>query len=273
MKFSKKKFDNFSDDKQKKVFLDFIRTIEMNWQNKAKRKELLFAFRECLNFPGKDELTEISGLLSKRIDLRDFLAITVALEQKLGSDLKDDDFLIFQKDEEKPDHKSIPLYLILDNLRSSFNVGSIFRIAECFGIEEILPGGYTATPENKKVQKTAMGTDKIVKWRYFEQTAEAIEFLKEKNIPIFALETTSHAKSIYDIKFPKPVALLFGNEALGISKEILHIVDDIVQIPVSGWKNSLNVGVTAGICCYEVSRQWKTINRKDAKGAKMIQKI
>ncbi|HHE38156.1 MAG TPA: TrmH family RNA methyltransferase, partial [Candidatus Cloacimonetes bacterium] len=208
------------------------------------------------NYSDNEELTKISGLINIQMDLRKFLSITVPLEHKIGSNLKDNDFLILQKDGEKPEKKKIPLYLILDNLRSSFNVGSIFRTAECFGVSEILLCGYTATPENKKVRKTAMGTDKIVKWKYFERTEKAIEFLKNRNIKIYALETTSNAKPINEIEIPKSIALIFGNEALGISKEILRLTDKIVQIPLSGWKNSLNVGVTAGICCYEVSRQW-----------------
>ena len=256
MKFSEKKFRNFSEGKQGKVLLELIRTIEINWQNKSKRKDLILEFNNYLNYSDNEELTKISGLINIQMDLRKFLSITVPLEHKFGSNLKDNDFLILQKDGEKPEKKKIPLYLILDNLRSSFNVGSIFRTAECFGVSEILLCGYTATPENKKVWKTAMGTDKIVKWKYFERTEKAIEFLKNRNIKIYALETTSNAKPINEIEIPKSIALIFGNEALGISKEILRLTDKIVQIPLSGWKNSLNVGVTAGICCYEVSRQW-----------------
>ena len=256
MKFSEKKFRNFSEEKRNKVFLDFIKTIEINWQNEVKRKELLVEFQNCLNYSENEELAKISDLINDQIDLRKFLSITVPLEHKFGSNLKDDDFLILQKDREKPDKKKIPLYLILDNLRSSFNVGSIFRTAECFGISEIFLCGYTATLENKKVRKTAMGTDKIVKWQHFEKTEEAIDFLKEKGVKIYALETTSNAKPIYETNFTKPCALIFGNEALGISKEILKMADEIVQIPISGWKNSLNVGVATGIGCYVICRQW-----------------
>jgi len=265
MKFSEKKFQNFSEVKQKKVFLDFVRTIEINWQNETKRKELLVEFQNCLNYSENEELIRISDLINDRIDLRRFLSITVPLEQKFGSNLKDDDFLIHQKDGEKTEKKKIPLYLILDNLRSSFNVGSIFRSAECFGISEIFLCGYTATPENKKVRKTAMGTDNIVKWQHFEKTEKAIDFLKEKKVTIYALETTKNAKPISKTNFTKPCALILGNEALGISKEVLLLVDEIVQIPISGWKSSLNVGVAAGICCYEICRIWEILAAKGAK--------
>ncbi|OPX28578.1 MAG: hypothetical protein B1H06_02980 [Candidatus Cloacimonas sp. 4484_143] len=173
----------------------------------------------------------------------------------MGQELTD--FEIIQSDGLRKTRTKQPLYLILDNLRSSFNVGSIFRTAECFGVKEILLCGYTATPENPKVIKTAMGTTEFVSWQHFPSTEEAIIFLKEKGVTVFALETTTKAKNIAKIIFPKSSALLLGNEALGISKEILDLADDVVSIPLNGWKNSLNVGVTAAIACYEVSRQWK----------------
>ncbi len=257
MKFSKKKFQILSANKQENVLLDFIKLIEINWQNELKREELLLEFRNCLIYSEKEEFSKMSNLLNGQIDLRRFLSITVPLEHNFGKNMKDSDFLILRKDGEKTEQMKFPLYLILDNLRSSFNVGSIFRVADCFGVTEIFLCGYTATPENTKVWKTAMGTDKIEKWKYFEKTREAIEFLMKQNIKIYALETTSNANPIYDTEFTKPCALILGNEALGISKDILRLTDEIVQIPIYGWKNSLNVGVTAGICCYEVCRQWK----------------
>ena len=252
MKYSENKFLSFNKVKQQKVILEFIRKIEQNWSDKEQRCQLLKEFSICLNFAGikvnKDFLQST---------LREFLDFAVPLERQFGKEIKDDDFLILRQDGKRKQSKQIPLYLVLDNLRSSFNVGSIFRTAECFGVSKLVLCGYTATPQNLKVQKTAMGTDKFVEWKQFPSTIQAIRTLKETNVRIYALETTSNAKNIAEIEFAKPCALILGNEALGISKEVLKIVDEIVNIPVSGWKNSLNVGVTAAICCYEVSRQWK----------------
>ena len=251
MQYSEKKFLSFNKVKQQKVLLEFIRKIEQNWSDKERRYQLLKEFSNCLNFAGikvnKDFLQST---------LREFLYFSVPLEHQFGKEIKDDDFLILKQDGERKQNKQIPLYLVLDNLRSSFNVGSIFRTAECFGVSKLFLCGYTATPQNLKVQKTAMGTDKFVKWEQFPSTTQAIKILKDKGIKIYAVETTSNAKNISEIEFTKPCALILGNEALGISKEILKMVDEIVTIPVAGWKNSLNVGVTAAICCYEVSRQW-----------------
>ncbi|MCK4653212.1 MAG: RNA methyltransferase [Candidatus Cloacimonetes bacterium] len=251
MKYSEKKFLSFSKVKQQKVLLEFIRQIERNWQDKQLRTELLNEFYKCLGYAGYKVELNLSWL-----SLREFLSFTVPLEQHLGRDLKDDDFLVLKKDGKRTERQKIPLYLVLNNLRSSFNVGSIFRTAECFGVSKIFLCGYTATPENPKVSKTSMGTEIYVDWQKFDITREVIEFLKENGVEIYAIETTSNAKNISEIEFAKPCALILGNEALGISKEVLKSVDEIVSIPVSGWKNSLNVGVTAAICCYEISRQW-----------------
>ncbi len=255
MKYSENKFLSFNKVKQQKVILEFIREIEQNWSDKEQRCHLLKEFSNYLNFAGMKANKDFL-----RSTLREFLDFAVPLEHQFGKEIRDDDFLILKQDGKRKKSKQIPLYLVLDNLRSSFNVGSIFRTAECFGVSELFLCGYTATPRNPKVCKTAMGTDKFVKWEQFSSTTQAINKLKEADMRIYALETTSNAKNISEIEFTKPCALILGNEALGISKEILKMVDEIIAIPVSGWKNSLNVGVTAAICCYEISRQWNTKN-------------
>ena len=235
--------------------MEFIREIEQNWSDEKQRYQLLEEFSSYLNFAGMK-----ANKVFLQSTLREFLDFAVPLEHQFGKEIKDNDFLIRKQDGERKQIEQIPLYLVLDNLRSSFNVGSIFRTAECFGISKLFLCGYTATPQNLKVQKTAMGTDKFVEWKQFSSTIQAIKTLKEAGMRIYALETTSNAKNISEIKFTKPCALILGNEALGILKEVLESVDEIVNIPVSGWKNSLNVGVTAAICCYEVNRQWNTKN-------------
>ncbi|RLC52756.1 MAG: TrmH family RNA methyltransferase [Candidatus Cloacimonadota bacterium] len=250
MKFSEKKFKSFTTEKQQKILIQFIQEIHNNWDDNKQRSKLIIEFSNCLDWMGIPVSINLQNST-----IREFLEFAVPLERRIGQELTD--FEIIQSDGLRKTRTKQPLYLILDNLRSSFNVGSIFRTAECFGVKEILLCGYTATPENPKVIKTAMGTTEFVSWQHFPSTEKAIIFLKEKGVTVFALETTTKAKNIAKIIFPKSSALLLGNEALGISKEILDLADDVVSIPLNGWKNSLNVGVTAAIACYEVSRQWK----------------
>jgi 23S rRNA (guanosine2251-2'-O)-methyltransferase len=251
MKYSNKKFKSFELEKQQKVLKTFIKEIHNNWQDINQRTELLKEFSNCLNWMEVPISIDL-----KNCSVREFLEFAVPLERRLGQELTDFDILM--TDGERHISPTQPLYLILDNLRSSFNVGSIFRTAECFGIQKILTCGYTANPENEKVRKTAMGTTEFVDWQHFDKTEDAINFMRNENITIFALETTSNAIDITDAVFTKPAVLILGNEALGISKEILELADEVLSIPLSGWKNSLNVGVTAAIACYEVMRQWRT---------------
>ncbi len=266
MRYTKKKFKSFSLEKQIKIFLEFIREIERNWHDETLRYELLDNFLDCIDLSEKElkvkntELHSFSEIVKKdsnikKMSLREFLNYSIPFEQRYKN-VKDNDFLVLKNDDTNISRTKIPLYLILDNLRSSFNIGSIFRTAECLGITEILLCGYSATPKNIKVQKTAMGTEKYVKWRYFEKTEDAILYLEKKNIRVFALETTTNSKSIYEVEFPPKCALILGNEALGISEKILTLADEIINIHISGWKNSLNVGICFAVVAFEIKRQW-----------------
>jgi len=252
MKFTENIFKKFTYKKQSKKLVELINKIDSNWQNKALRIELLNEFQTYLTYMNYKFNSDI--LTSSK---REFLVFAVPIEQEYGKDKKDDEFIILTNDEHQKENVKIPLYLILDDLRSAFNVGSIFRSAECFGVSHIYLCGYTPTPENIKVQKTAMGTEKHVSWSSHSSVKEVIAELKKDDFTIYALETTTNSKNISKIKFKKTTALILGNEALGISKETLELADEIVQIPLSGWKNSLNVGVCTAICCYEISKQWK----------------
>ena len=252
MKFTENIFKKFTYKKQSKKLVELINKIDSNWQNKIIRIELLNEFQTYLTYMNYKFNSDI--LTSSK---REFLTFTVPIEQEYGKDKKDDEFIILKDDEQPKEKAIIPLYLILDDLRSAFNVGSIFRSAECFGVSHIYLCGYTPTPENIKVQKTAMGTDKHVSWSSHTSVKEIVDELKQDKFAIYALETTTHSKDISKIKFKKATVLILVNEALGISKETLKLADEIIQIPLSGWKNSLNVGVCTAICCFEISRQWQ----------------
>ncbi|NQT26735.1 RNA methyltransferase [candidate division KSB1 bacterium] len=158
----------------------------------------------------------------------------------------------------------MPIHLILDNLRSAFNVGSIVRTADCVLAEKIYFCGYTAHPPHKKLEKTSLGSLPYVPWEHHEDIAETVQKLKEQNIPIIALETTNRSQSIWEFEFPLPVALVMGNEALGVSHQILELADAIVEIPMLGYKNSINVAVASGIVSYEIQRQhWERFKHLD----------
>jgi 23S rRNA (guanosine2251-2'-O)-methyltransferase len=153
-----------------------------------------------------------------------------------------------------------PLYIILDNLRSAFNVGAIFRLCDVMRVKGLFLCGYTACPPHTKLEKTSLGTVDFVPWKKFNSAVEAVLFLKERGIRVWAAETTSKSKQYDMIDVPPEVGVVFGNEAMGVSKDVFDLCDDMVQIPVYGIKNSLNVATSCAVIGYkiiEVMRQKK----------------
>lgn len=148
-----------------------------------------------------------------------------------------------------------PVHLILDNLRSAFNVGSIFRLADSVRAAEVICCGYTCHPPHHKLEQTALGTTESVPWRHFADAALAIQDLKARGLQVVGLETAFRAEPFHRFEFRLPTALVLGNEALGVSRSALALCDAVVEIPVSGFKNSVNVAAAAAIVLYEVARR------------------
>ena len=148
-----------------------------------------------------------------------------------------------------------PIYIMLENIRSVHNVGSIFRSADGFGISKIYLTGYTASPPRDDLSKTALGADKVVPWEHFDSPLDAIEDLKKNNIHPVVVEQTVNSKCIYNYEFVFPICIVLGNEVTGVSQEVLECVSDHIEITMKGVKQSFNVSVAAGIVCFEIMRQ------------------
>ena len=151
-----------------------------------------------------------------------------------------------------------PLYIILDNLRSAFNVGAIFRTCDALRVSGLFLCGYTAYPPHIKLAKTSLGTIDYVPWKHFETAMEAVNFLKARSIPVWAAETTSHSKPYTAMKYPHKLGMVFGNEALGIGREVLESCDELIEIPLFGFKNSLNVATACGIIGFRAIEEMKS---------------
>lgn len=150
-------------------------------------------------------------------------------------------------DEMNNSHK-IPLVVVLDNIRSLHNVGSVFRSADAFTIEKIYLCGITAQPPHREIQKTALGATESVSWEYFENTLEAITALKKSGYCLVAVEQTKNSaepRSFMDTT--KKYAVILGNEVDGVDQEVLELCDQSLEIPQDGTKHSLNISVAAGI--------------------------
>jgi 23S rRNA (guanosine2251-2'-O)-methyltransferase len=159
-------------------------------------------------------------------------------------------------------HRTVnPVVLVLDNVRSAYNVGSIFRSAETAGVEHIYTCGITAHPPNPKLRKTAMSAVDVVPSTHHEDCLSAVKDLKEKGVLVIALETTNDAKLYTDIKYPtdRKVALVVGNEVTGVDTGVIAAADMVAEIPTFGIKNSLNVAAALPVVLFEVIRQWKKI--------------
>jgi len=148
-----------------------------------------------------------------------------------------------------------PVSLMLYNVRSLYNVGSIFRTADSGLAKELILCGYTPHPPRKEIEKTALGAVDCVPWRYFKDTSEAISTLKKEGNKIIALEITDSQKSYDSLDiYEFPVCFILGNELSGIDDDIIKLCDDAVEIPMYGVKHSLNVSVAAGIILFEAIR-------------------
>jgi|TARA_B100000524_G_C23643155_1_gene367468 tRNA G18 (ribose-2'-O)-methylase SpoU len=150
--------------------------------------------------------------------------------------------------------KKTPLIVVLDNIRSLNNIGSIFRTCDAFLVSKIYLCGITAQPPNRKINKTALGSTESVEWEYFKSTKKIIEKLKSKGVKIWSIEQVEKAKKLHEIEeIDKGIehAVVFGNEIKGVSQEIIDISNNTIEIDQYGTKHSLNVTVAAGIVVWK----------------------
>ncbi len=222
------------------------------------------AYFQYLNVLSKHETKSLASLASELLKInfeepRHLEHSLILLERFQEKDLREDQFLISTQDTEKPKGgaKGLlgrPPVLVLDNLRSAFNVGSLFRSAEAFGVREIHLCGYTATPENSKTAKAALGTQEWVTYTHWDNTLKCLDQLKERGYTLYALETAKEAKPLEKTPIDHPAAIILGNERYGLADPVLRRADHLLSIPLRGRKNSLNVAVCGAITLYEVLR-------------------
>lgn len=160
--------------------------------------------------------------------------------------------------EEHKKAQKLPVIVVLDNLRSQHNIGSVFRTADAFRFEAIYLCGISATPPQREMNKTALGATESVTWKYFETTNQAIEELKAKGYKICTVEQTegSTTLSAFEIPSENGLAVVFGNEVTGVDQSVVDASDFCVEIPQFGTKHSLNVAVSAGIISWVIVNQF-----------------
>jgi 23S rRNA (guanosine2251-2'-O)-methyltransferase len=249
-----KAFQSFSKKQVVDTLWRIAGQIDLSWTDQKKREASIKSFElylDILEHHIQDNVVELAKKIQEikaSLDRENLQNILMLLERENQLNLRDDQFLISTEDTSEVKQKAaVEVHLILDNLRSSFNVGSLIRTSEALGVTQVHLCGYTATPDNSKTAKSALGADDWVPWKYWESTLECIEFLKQEGISLYAFETADESMNLKEVKPTYPCALLLGNERYGISSGTLSQVDYLVKIPLLGRKNSLNVGVCGAI--------------------------
>ena len=156
--------------------------------------------------------------------------------------------------------KPFPISVILENIRSAYNVGSMFRTSACFNLEKVYLVGITATPPHPGVEKTALGATSMIPWEKWETTLPLVQKLKSEGYLILALELTDKSIPIQDLKEAEnPIALIVGNEVDGVSQDALTLADKVIKIPLYGKKESLNVAVAFGIAVFYLTELFRKL--------------
>jgi len=158
--------------------------------------------------------------------------------------------------EEFREAEKLPVIAVLENVRSAYNVGSLFRTADAFLLESIFITGYTAFPPHKEIRKTALGAEDTVRWKYFKTASEAITELRQLGYAIFAVEQVHDSNLLHQSDFSTmdKVAVIFGNEVAGVEQSTINQCDGAVEIPQLGMKHSLNIATAAGVVLWEIVR-------------------
>ncbi len=257
-RYSQAKFASFSPEKQLKAIMAMLAALENNLAEDDFRQEIIPVILDCLNWSVPEVRKDLRDLekLTPETAPHEALRLIDPLLRLYGKSCNEKEPLVYRYDGRVlgPLHKvPYPLTVIADNLRSRYNLGAIYRTAECVKARWMYLCGITAFPPLNACLKTAMGTQERVPYTLVSQTAEAIRYCRKDGLPVLALETASHAVNLFEYKPEKPVALILGNEALGIEEEILQQADGVLYIPTYGWKNSLNVSNAFALAAYHLS--------------------
>jgi tRNA G18 (ribose-2'-O)-methylase SpoU len=153
----------------------------------------------------------------------------------------------------------LPVTVLLDNVRSMYNVGAFFRAADGVGLEKLCLAGITAHPPKSAIAKTALGAENIVPWEHDWDAVRMAEGLRHRGLEIAAIETSAHSVDLFAWQPKFPVCVLFGNEVEGLHPKLLEMADTHVRIPMLGQKTSLNVATAAGIVLYELLRKYRIL--------------
>lgn len=154
--------------------------------------------------------------------------------------------------DEFKDQQKLPLVVVLDNVRSHNNVGSVFRSSDAFLVEQVMLCGYTGTPPHRDIHKTALGATESVNWQHYAETLDAVKLLKANGYKVYAIEQTKDSTMLNTFSPTGKVAIVFGNEVMGVEQAVIDACDGVIEIPQFGTKHSLNISVSAGVVLWDL---------------------
>lgn len=240
-----------------------MRAVEQDWEVLAQRSRRYQRLLEILSWssqhrsPKLRELSALSRRFPSDPSYHQFMSVVAPLERTYGRAVADGDFAVTHTDRQTGATFALrPITLVLENIRSAFNVGSMLRTAECMAVAEVILCGYSPVADDAKVQKASLGSEAMIKTSWSPYLRDSLINLKKAGLTLCAFETSPLAIPLPDwLPPPTPLALVFGNERYGLEEESLKLVDHVIQIPCLGRKNSLNVGVAVGMALGELRRQ------------------
>ena len=242
------------------VALQQAHAIEAAWDDPVARQRLILACRNGLASQDHlPHLSKLAALLDPAMDRRQLGAVLAPLE-RAAARRRVTDVEVLESDAPAAAAAvgaPMPLTVVVDCMRSAFNLGGIFRTAECLGVTRVWVCGYTSEPLHPQVAQAAMGAERLVQWRVWSRVGDALEELRAEGVARLALETVREAPTHEDFPWTFPCALVLGNERFGLDPGTLRQVDGVVRIPVYGRKNSLNVAAAFSVCGYAIRHAWQ----------------
>ncbi|MFO7937676.1 MAG: TrmH family RNA methyltransferase [Kiritimatiellia bacterium] len=235
--------------------LTLLQDLDRHWDESQSRADRIDACQQWMKKQKKlPRLAGLARLLHEAMNRSQFWSVMVPVERAVTRlRVTDVDILDSDMPAEVSQGELMPVKVVVDSMRSAFNLGGILRSSECFGLAEVILCGYTPLPGQPRVAKAALGADELVSWRYSEKIRGVIAELTENGITCYALETVEGAPSIDRVKWKFPCALILGNERFGLDPDVIEMCNGgPVRIQLFGAKNSLNVVSAFSVAAYQV---------------------
>lgn len=243
--------------------------LDKDWEKERFRKAAIldlrrFLLERCAHVP---HLADLARLAREQMTRQDLFAMIVPCERELKR-VKVTDIEILTQDlatSVEPAPK-MPLTVIADNFRSAINVGTLFRVSDCFGIEEAILCGYTPDPSDGRAKMAALGAENWVKWSRFPRTLDAVRAVQARGIPAIALETVEDAPVLETWPWQFPCAIVLGSERFGLDADVIQACDGVMRIPMYGRKNSLNVVMAFTLVAHAARHAFELRTQQEEKG-------